>query len=606
MLEPGIFGSERTDMSDDFALDPGLLQDFLTECGELLQQLDQDMVSLESSPEDEELLNRIFRAVHTIKGTSGFMGFNAVVELTHQAEDVLNLLRHKERKVTRHTMDVLLAVSDQLGAMMDDIREQRSITYDLTALLAQLKEIESGQEETAPAAAGSAPASVPSTILSPAAAPAPEAEAKPAAGASAESSPETIENAPAGQRIRANASTEADRTIRVNVGKLDELINLVGELVLERNRILQISREISDLHVPDAVRSALGQATARLSFITGELQTASLKTRMVPVETLFRRFPRMVRDISKALGKEVNLIITGEETEIDRNVVEGIADPLVHLIRNALDHGLESPDVREASGKPATGQIHIEASQQGDHIVILVQDDGKGMDPERIAKKAMEKGLVTAERLRSMNDREILDLIFQPGFSTAEKISDVSGRGVGMDVVRTNLTQLNGTVEVDSEVGRGSTVRLMLPLTLAILPVLLVRADEDVYAVPLRSVVEIVRVPRENLHRMDGTEIMRLRDEVFPLRYLREVLGHPLAAADDDALRVVIMASGERKFGLVVDQWLGQEETVIKPLGSYLGHVAGMAGATISGDGKVRLILDPAVMAGTSVRLQHR
>lgn len=595
-------------MSDDFALDPELLQDFLTECGELLQQLDQDMVSLETSPDDDELLNRIFRAVHTIKGTSGFMGFTSIVELTHQAEDVLNLLRHRERKVTRRTMDVLLAVSDQLGEMMDDIREQRNATYDLSTLLAQLKEIGEGQDASAPAAspastpaaaAAAAPALAPEPVVKEVEAPKPAAVAARSGGEGAESSPG------AGARKAANAAAEGDRTIRVNVGKLDELINLVGELVLERNRVLQISREVSRLDIPETMRSALGQATARLSFITGELQSASLKTRMVPVETLFRRFPRMVRDISKALGKEVDLLITGEETEIDRNVVEGIADPLVHLIRNSLDHGIEAPDVREASGKPAVGRLHLEASQQGDHIVILVQDDGKGMDPERIAKKAMEKGLITTERLRTMNEREILDLIFQPGFSTAEKVSDVSGRGVGMDVVRTNLKKLNGTVEVDSELGRGSIVRLMLPLTLAILPVLLVQAEEDVYAVPLRTVVEIIRASRNSIHRMDGAEIMRLRDEVFPLRYLRELLGHPPAESSGDTLRVVIMAIGERKFGLVVDQWLGQEETVIKSLGSYLGHVAGMAGATISGDGKVRLILDPAVIAG-SIRQPQR
>lgn len=595
-------------MSDDFALDPELLQDFLTECGELLQQLDQDMVSLESSPDDEELLNRIFRAVHTIKGTSGFMGFTAVVDLTHQAEDVLNLLRHRERKVTRHTMDVLLAVTDQLGAMLDDIRGQRSVTYELADLLAQLKAIEEGgADESAPAppqeAAAVAPivapieAGVAAAAVAPASAAPPLEKPKPAAPAPVHG--ETAENGgTAGARKPANPAADSDRTIRVNVSKLDELINLVGELVLERNRVLQISREISLLGIPESARSALGQATARLSFITGELQTASLKTRMVPVETLFRRFPRMVRDISKALGKEVDLAITGEETEIDRNVVEGIADPLVHLIRNSLDHGIEAPEAREAAGKPSIGQLHIDASQQGDHIVILVRDDGKGMDPERIAKKAIEKGLVTVERLRSMSEGEILDLIFQPGFSTAEKVSDVSGRGVGMDVVRTNLKRLNGTVEVESELGQGSTVRLILPLTLAILPVLLVQSDEDVYAVPLRAVVEIVLVSRNTIHQMDGTEIMRLRDEVFPLRYLRELLGHPPPEASEDTLRVVIMAIGERRFGLVVDQWLGQEETVIKSLGAYLGHVAGMAGATISGDGRVRLILDPAVIAG--------
>jgi len=387
--------------------------------------------------------------------------------------------------------------------------------------------------------------------------------------------------------------------VRVDVKKLDELINLVGELVLERNRLTHLVRDFVEHRASgEALESELALATARLNFITDELQNAGLRTRMVPVDLVFRRMPRLVRDLSASLNKEVDLKIVGEDTELDKTVVEQIGDPLVHLLRNSLDHGIENPDTRVARGKPRKGTIRLEAQQEGDHIMIVISDDGGGIDPDRIGRIAMERGLVTAERLQGMAKRDILDLIFVPGFSTAEKVSNVSGRGVGMDVVRSNIKKLNGVVELSSEMGKGTVITLRLPLTLAILPVLLVRVDSEIYALPLRSVVETVRVGSREVHRTNAGEMLRLRDRVFPLFRMGNIL-HGTQGEQDKSqlLRIVIMGIADRQLGIIVDQLLGQEETVIKPLPTYLRMVPGLAGATISGDGLVRMILDPAGIA---------
>ena len=386
------------------------------------------------------------------------------------------------------------------------------------------------------------------------------------------------------------------RTIRVDVAKLDELINLVGELVLERNRLQHLSRTFSEGQASkEEFESALMQSTGRLSFITDELQTAGLSTRMVSVEAIFRRFPRMVRDLAASLGKQIELVIRGEDTELDKTVAEEIADPLIHLLRNSLDHGIERPQIRIEHGKPPKGTVRVEARQEGDNVIIEIADDGAGMDRSRLAKKALEKGLITQDQLAAMTPREILDLIFLPGFSTAEQVSDVSGRGVGMDVVRSNMKKLNGTVDLESELGHGSCVRLRLPLTLAILPVLLVAVDRETYALPLRSVVETIRVNVRDLHRANHVDMLRLRDRVLPVCWLQQAVGLPAKSrAEQQLLRVVVLAAGEKRVGLVVDQLVGQEETVIKPISSHLRHIQGLSGATISGDGEVRLILDPA------------
>jgi two-component system chemotaxis sensor kinase CheA len=366
--------------------------------------------------------------------------------------------------------------------------------------------------------------------------------------------------------------------------------------------------------------SSLGQSSERLSFITEELQSAGLKTRMVPIETVFRRFPRLVRDVTASLEKEVDLSLLGQETELDKTMAELVGDPLVHLVRNSLDHGVEMPAAREQAGKPRRGTIRLEARQEGDQIVISISDDGAGMDPARIGRKAVEKGLVAAERLRGMGQREILDFIFLPGFSTAEKTTDLSGRGVGMDVVRTNLKKLNGSVEIESHLGQGTTVKLRLPLTLAILRVLLVQVGKEIYALPLRSVAETVQIDPKHVHWVEGGEVLCLREEtlallrldrMFPVKRsaMQQAAEWPAAAEkSDEGRKVVILGVAEKRFALLVDQLLGQESTVIKPLGVFLHGCSSVAGATISGDGQVRLVLDPAGLlahlppAGTMVQ----
>ncbi len=576
-------------MTQDLQQDASLLQDYLTECDELLQSLDRDLVVLESVPEDKELLNSIFRAFHTVKGTSGFLGFTHIVELTHHAEDVLNVLRKGECKVTRPTMDALLAALDQLREMIGDLHNGEQHTYKIEHLLHNLRSAISKDSEKPPAM----PVAPPAAAILP---------AKPAGAGIVQKKdswpPAPVASAPPGEisARRPAGAVEMARTIRVDVAKLDELINLVGELVLERNRLQHLSRTFSERQASlDDFESALLQSTGRLSFITDELQTAGLSARMVSVEAIFRRFPRMVRDLAGSLGKQVELVIRGEDTELDKTVAEEIADPLIHLLRNSLDHGIERPQTRIERGKPPRGTVRVEARQEGDNVIIEIADDGAGMDGTRLAKKALEKGLVTQDQLAAMTPSEVLDLIFLPGFSTAEQVSDVSGRGVGMDVVRSNMKKLNGTVELESELGRGSCVRLRLPLTLAILPVLLVAVDRETYALPLRAVVETIRVNASDIHRANHVDMLRLRDRVLPVCWLQQAVGLPAKSrAEQQSLRVVVLAAGEKRVGLVVDQLVGQEETVIKPISSHLRHIQGLSGATISGDGEVRLILDPA------------
>ena len=598
-------------MESDFAQDPALLNEFLIECNELLQRMDEDMVTLESTPNDAELLNRIFRALHTIKGTSGFLGFDPLVRLSHRGEDVLNNLRKGEIKLTRRMMDALLAARDQLGIMLEDLRQGGLKEYALDPLIAELDAVQKSTDdppaapaptkeapkETAPKADHSkkksaADMKAPETKPEPASPPeVPPPAEKTAESAVASSAAESGGAAPR-QAQAAVDTTAAAQTMRVDVRKLDELINLIGELVLERNRLTQLGRDLKNNRITvEDLDSSLNQSTARLSFITEELQAAGLRTRMVPIDTVFRKFPRLVRDVARSVKKEVELVLAGEDTELDKTMVELIGDPLVHLVRNSLDHGLELPEVREAAGKPRTGTIRLEARQEGDQIVIIIADDGAGIDPDRIARKAVEKQLVSAEHVRTLTTREIFDFIFLPGFSTAEKVNDLSGRGVGMDVVRSNLKKLNGTIDLDSHVGKGTTIQLRLPLTLAILPVLLVEVAHEIYALPLRSVVETAQIRVEEVHWMEGYEVLQLRGETFPLVRLGRVFETPENGHGD---KVVLLGIGDKRIALLVDRLVGQESTVIKPLGTYLHNCSSLAGATISGDGRVRLVLDPA------------
>lgn len=581
-------------MDNDFLQDPAMISDFLVESEELLQGMDQDMVLLESTPNDDALLNRIFRALHTIKGTSGFLGFEPLVRLGHQAEDVLNDLRRHEIPLTRRLMDVLLAVRDQLGRILADIRAGGLKTYDLEALLAELKAMRTAT--TAEPALASAPSANPLETQVEASLPIPTATPnQPPPVQNIESTFAAKPDAPptpSAQSIEPNA--DAAKTMRVDVRKLDEFINLVGELVLERNRLTRLASDAGLGRISgDELHAVLSQSTGRLSFITEELQTAGLKARMVPIDAVFRKFPRLVRDVARSVQKEVELVVRGEETEIDKTMVELIGDPLVHLIRNSLDHGLESPATRLAAGKKSQGCIRLEARPEGDQIVISVSDDGAGIDPDRILAKAIEKGLVTSDRARHLNKKEILDFIFLPGFSTADVVNDLSGRGVGMDVVRSNLKRMNGSIEIDSVPGQGTTVLLHLPLTLAILPVLLVQVAGDVYGLPMRSVIETSQMRPGDVHQVEGHEVLQLRGLTFPLLRLAAMF-ESQSDSSAHSEKVVILSVGEKRLALAVDHLIGQESTVIKPLGSYLHNCAGIAGATIGGDGRVRLVLDPA------------
>ena len=601
-------------MNDDLAQDPALVRDFLVESEELLQRMDQDMVALESAPGDSELLNRVFRALHTIKGTAGFLGFDPVVRLGHGAEDVLKALRDGGLKLDRRIMDLLLAARDQVGGMLKDIGQGGLQQYQLDALLAELQEAQ--KPRTAPSSSNppvkdeEAPAHDLRILLAEQAAPPEPPKLEPLIVVTEVHSPVQAGDPPARQ-TKTSESTPPSQTMRVEAHKLDELIDLIGELVLERNRLVQLSRDCSSGKLShDDLDSSLAQSTARLSFVTEELQSTGLRTRMVPIETVFHRFPRLVRDVAHNLQKEVQLLIRGEDTELDKTMVELIGDPLVHLVRNSLDHGIELPDVRERSGKPRMGTIRLEASQEGDQIVISISDDGAGINPERVGQKAVALGILTAERLRLLSPREIYDLIFLPGFSTAEKTSDLSGRGVGLDVVRSNLKKLNGSVDINSQPGAGTTMLLRLPLTLAILPVLLVSVTEEIYALPLRSVVETAQVNLQRIHRVEGCEVLCLRDETLPLLRLGQLFdrnssaGLTATAAStsgaEPARKVVIVGVAEKRVALLVDHLLGQESTVVKPLGNHLQHCSSLAGASISGDGRVRLVLDPAGLIAAS------
>ncbi len=531
--------------------------------------------------------------------------------LSHSAEDVLNALRRAEALLDRRCMDALLAVRDQLGVMLNDIRQGGLQEYSLDALLAELDE--AGKPRPSAPTLGEllvkdqvlTPNALDALLAEQAVSPQPRKLGHLVVEKGL-STPAEVGDALARQKKIAESLSSA-QSMRVDARKLDELINLIGELVLERNRMAQLSRDFSSGKcAAGEFEPFLAQASARLSFITDELQSAGLKTRMVPIETVFRKFPRLVRDVSRNLHKEVQLLLHGEDTELDKTMVELVGDPLVHLVRNALDHGIENPGLREQAGKPRQGTIRLEARQEGDQIVISLSDDGAGIDPGRIGRKAIDKGFVTPERLRLLSPREVLDFIFVPGFTTVEQATDLSGRGVGLDVVRSNLKKLNGSLEFHTEPGIGTTFLLRLPLTLAILPVLMVRVAEETYALPLRSVVETAQVNLRHIHRVEGGEVLCLRDQTLPLLRLARIFGcvdrhsHDAVRATESARKVVILAIAEKRIALLVDQLLGQESTIVKPLGNFLNYCPGLAGATISGDGRVRLVLDPAGLLAAS------
>jgi len=583
--------------------DQELLEGFLAETTELLEKLDDDLISLEKNPEDADLMNRIFRSIHTVKGASSFLGFDLLVKVTHKTEDVLNRLRKGELTLCPEIMDVVLEAVDLVKTLVSDIKAGEIVDRDLEEVVAKLipflsesateatvlaPVFASLKEESAPAA----PATASDATAAPASTPAQEtaAAAKQTAPATQPKAPKVKEP----QKAAAKGEELADNsTVRVDVKRLDDLMNQVGELVLERNRMIQLHSDYQSGLDPAGFNDDFGKLSKRLNFVTSELQMQVLKMRMLPVEKVFKKFPRIVRNLARDLGKEVDLVIMGEETELDRSVVDEIGDPLIHLIRNALDHGLETPEQRLEAGKGRTGTVVLSAAHEGNQIVISIKDDGRGIDPERVSRKAIEKGLITEEQLVTMSTREVLDLLFLPGFSTKEQATDLSGRGVGMDVVRTNIRKLNGIIEIKNEVGKGSEFILKLPLTLAIIQSLLVEVEREVYSIPLASVIETMRVNKDEFHMIGGQEVLKLRDSVLPLLRLQRTFGCEETTADRSTCYVVIVGVAEKRVGLIVTRLLGQQEVAIKSLGKFLANLPGIGGSTIMGDGRVALIVDP-------------
>ncbi|MBW8357194.1 MAG: chemotaxis protein CheA [Pseudomonas sp.] len=740
-----------------FGADEEILQDFLVEAGEILEQLSEQLVELESRPDDADLLNAIFRGFHTVKGGAGFLQLNELVECCHIAENVFDILRKGERRVDSELMDVVLEALDAVNGMFGQVRERTEITAatpELLAALARLAEPAGAEpaapvvEEVAeavveseaqapsgditdnefellldslnaakadaevapaaapvaegepasdeitdaefeslldqlhgkgqfapdavataapPAAAGAAAAgdeitddefealldqlhgkgnfavdALESAVAAVPAAPAPSAAAagsdlitdhefeslldelhgkgkfseapgaaKPAAAvaaapaaanstavakpvakkpeAKAESPKPAAAAAPAPARAAAappaeKPASEAETTVRVDTARLDEIMNMVGELVLVRNRLVRLGLNSGD--------EAMSKAVSNLDVVTADLQTAVMKTRMQPIKKVFGRFPRLVRDLARQLKKEINLELVGEETDLDKNLVEALADPLVHLVRNAVDHGIESPEEREASGKARGGKVVLAAEQEGDHILLSISDDGKGMDPNVLRAIAVKRGVMDKDAADRLSDTECYNLIFAPGFSTKTEISDVSGRGVGMDVVKTKISQLNGSINIYSTKGQGSKIVIKVPLTLAIMPTLMVMLGNQAFAFPLVNVNEIFHLDLSRTNVVDGQEVVIVRDKALPLFYLKRWLVSSAAHEEQREGHVVILSVGTQRIGFVVDQLVGQEEVVIKPLGKMLQGTPGMSGATITGDGRIALILD--------------
>ena len=773
-------------MSDENLFDdPEMVESFLMEADEIVEQLDDDLVTLETQPDDVELLGAIFRGVHTLKGMAGFLGFTQFVQLAHETESVLDLLRKQALSVDLALMDVILEAIDLLKQFLEDIRSQNVQSRDLSEISAKLEglvtdpgmesPVETSETEiveeadSAPAEVdeaidserempdstlawlqeqGGAPAA-PSTDASEVSAeieseretltaitewsqeqedsPAtqsaeatgeisgalawledqgavaiepghePELELSADATSSADLSPPDVEYAPhanvtvaeigetlgvtettaepdpnqinidtipvdeisaadigdiahvgakdaiqpqervddilqvtvstpggakstaetdspaqptaqathdlAGKPSGASIKQEtASTTIRVDVKRLEEMMNLIGELVLERNRLLKLNKDFEQKLSLDTFEAELSENSTRLNRLTTDLQRSILSIRMLPIGTVFKKFPRIVRDIARDLNKEVELILSGEETELDKTIVDVISEPLVHLIRNSADHGIETPEVREAAGKPRKGKVWLSASHAGNQIIIEIVDDGKGIDPQVVGQKAIEKGMITEAQLAEMSDKEILNLIFMAGFSTAKQVSKVSGRGVGMDVVRTTIQKFNGTIELESGLGKGSRVSLKLPLTLAIIQGLIVKVGIETFAIPLSSVIETVRVTPDDIQQMKKREVLDLRNEVLPLIRLREALEcTPIEISDtkkNQASYVVVLGIAEQHLGVIVDELIGEEEIVVKSLGYYLGNVPGIAGATIMGDGRPAVILEVSALMG--------
>lgn len=632
-----------------------ILQDFLLEAGEILEQLPEQLVALEKKPEDKDLLNTIFRAIHTLKGGAGFLQLEAMIECCHATENLFDVLRKGKQRITSKTMDTVLKALDTINNQYQQVSQGKPLKKASAELLSDLESI-AGTESVLPKenkrldstlgsipnlnhtvveipdskdvdqnsvsediseeefeelldqlhGVGKAPGyNVSSGLTSSSSVPAiastsskedliteqefddllDQLYGKDKAVNEGVSRAIATDNGEISPPSSPKAVAETEATVRVDTRQLDEIMNMVGELVLVRNRLVRLSVDNTD--------EALGEAVANLDVVTADLQMSVMKTRMQPIKKVFGRFPRVVRDLARSLNKEINLEMQGEETGLDKNLVEALADPLVHLVRNAVDHGIEQPSAREELGKPRTGKIIFTAAQEGDHILLTITDDGAGIDPELLRKKVVEKGLLNQDAAIRLSDTEALDLIFMPGFSTRNEISELSGRGVGMDVVKTKINQLNGSINITSTMGEGSCLKIQVPLTLAIMPTLMVLLEGQAFALPLVSVNEIFQMDLTQTNIVDGQECVIIRDKPIPLFYLKRwLIKQSKLSQPQKEAHVVIVSVGVKRVGFVVDQLIGQEEVVIKPLGKMLGGTPGMAGATITGDGTMALILD--------------
>ncbi|MBL8716135.1 MAG: chemotaxis protein CheA [Myxococcales bacterium] len=559
-------------------MDDDIVKEFLVESHENLDQLDRDFVALEADPTARGQIAGIFRTIHTIKGTSGFLGFSGLESLTHVAENLLSQLREGTRQLDADIVTALLQTVDAVREMLASIEATGTDGQrDDSELIARLARLQGkGDDRAAHKQASHRPA--------PPLAPTPAPPAAPAAPIPTMS--KAPEHAPPPE---VTATAVSDTSVRVDVGLLDRLMNLVGELVLARNQILQFGSTVKD--------GAFHGTSQRLNLLTTELQEGVMKTRMQPIGNVWGKFPRVVRDLAVTCGKQVRIEMEGEDTELDRTIIEAIKDPLTHAVRNSIDHGIERPEVRVAAGKPAQGRLFLRAFHEGGQVNIEISDDGGGIDPIKVRDRAVARGLVPADRAQRMSDRELVSLVFLPGFSTAEKVTNVSGRGVGMDVVKTNIERIGGTVELTSRHGSGTSLRVKIPLTLAIIPALVVTTRSERYAIPQVNLLELVRIEPEAAARavesIHGVPVFRLRGNLLPLVYLGAALelGGP-STAPDGSLCIVVLSADDRTFGLVVDGVHDTEEIVVKPLGKELKGLTAFAGATIMGDGKVALILD--------------
>lgn len=571
-----------------------IVESFLVESKEILEKIDFDLLELEKRPDDKDLLNQIFRSFHTIKGTSGFIGLETLPEVTHKCEDILNKLRKGEATLSSDIMDGIILAHDTIKQLLQKIETEQNEDVETEHVCSVLEKLLNKIEQQT----GSTEEKKVKTKINT------ENLSKEALLLIEELNSEPVEvqtkvkteekKNDSVQKAVASTSVK-ENTIRVEVDRLDSLLDIVSELVLGRNRLTQVNSKNAVENENNKYSKDFEEVTKQIDLMTTELQLVVMKLRMIKIAKIFNRYPRLIRDLCKETSRDVDLVIKGEETEVDKNLIEEINDPLVHLIRNSVDHGIEKPDDRIKLGKNPKGKIILSAEQLGNNIVITIEDDGKGIDTEVIKEKAILKGLLTKEKAKELTRQEIINLIFLPGFSTAEKISNVSGRGVGMDVVKTNVSKLRGIINVESEVHKGTKIEIKLPLTLAIISGMIVKAYKEMIVLPLGSVIEVLRVHANQISTVRGREVIQVRDSILPLVSLKQLLKRKMNGTTEENKGwqyVVEVGIAEKRYGIKVDELVGQQEVVIKSLGSYLGKIDGVAGSTIMGDGTVVMILD--------------